>query len=148
MEGRPEQVRRVLCRQHPPVPDVVSATPTGGLQAASTHYWLEARDLATGAAAWKINTGTTDLTDNVSFVDGASGVPGHPSDVVVISNNGSAAFDARTGALLWHHRGASLTPVGGDYVTDGVVVNNGYPDNDPGHHITASAATGQPIWKL
>ena len=130
---------------------LISSTtaPAQGLEGASTSYTLTARNLATGAIDWQANMGTTDPTQNTSFAEGPSGVPGHANDVVISSRGGTSAYDASTGAPVWHTKNTYLSEASGGYVTDNIVEVNGYQDNDYGQHLTGlDAQTGHVAWDL
>ena len=126
--------------------------PASGLQGASTKYTLTAVDLATGAADWSVPY----FADNphsgdqaiFALTEGPSGVADHPQSVVV-TYLGTSAYDATTGANLWHVKAEYATPASGSYTLDGVVEVYGYQDNNYDSHITGfDARTYTKLWDL
>jgi hypothetical protein len=126
--------------------------PASGLQSASTKYTLTAVDLATGATDWSVPY----ITDNPhsegqgidGLTEGPSGIAAHPQ-AVVVTYLGTSAYDAATGASLWHIKTEYDTLASGSYTLDGVVETYGYQDNYYDSHITGfDVRTGRKVWDL
>jgi hypothetical protein len=129
-------------------------TPAQGLQSASTKYTLTAVSVSTGQESWSVPYHADSPNDAdsgngiVELTEGPSGIAAHPQSVVV-TYLGTSAYDAETGASLWHVPTVYDTPASGSYALDGVVEIYGYQDNLSDSHITGfDARTGSQVWDL
>lgn len=127
-------------------------TPATGLQSAKTAYTLTAVSLATGGKSWSApyqaaspDDGDTQVT---GLTEGPSGIAAHPQSVV-LTYLGTSAYDAQTGASLWHIPTEFDTLANGSYGTTGVIEVYGYQDNYYDSHITGfDAPNGRQRWDL
>lgn len=129
-----------------------TTTPASGLQGPKTTYQLTAINLATGEKSWTVpfNADSASSGDNqiMGLDEGLSGVPGHPR-AVVITYLGTSAYDAQTGASLWHIATEHDTGANGSYATDKITEIYGYQDNAYDSHITGfDTQTGRQLWDL
>jgi putative pyrroloquinoline-quinone binding quinoprotein len=129
-------------------------TPAQGLQSASTKYTLTAVSVSTGQESWSVPYHADSPNDAdsgngiVELTEGPSGIAAHPQSVVV-TYLGTSAYDAETGASVWHVPTVYDTPASGSYALDGVVEIYGYQDNLSDSHITGfDAKTGSQVWDL
>lgn len=128
-----------------------ATTPASGLQPGHTTYTVNAVDLVTGRASWRMELpiAGTARPDSMSVVEGLSGVPDHALSAVVSYGDGTTSYDAVTGALLWHVPRTFHSTASGSYVTAGVVEVHGLHDNAYGEHLTGfDARTGNQLWDL
>ncbi len=128
-----------------------TTTPASGLQGGSTSYIITAYDVQTGRQVWSVPFAADSAAEEGMFnyrglsgiVEGPSGVPGHPEEVV-IQDMGTSAYNAASGELLWH-----VPDIFGGYVGNGIVEKRGYEDNDEEGHVTGfNVQTGAMVWDL
>jgi hypothetical protein len=102
---------------------------------------VEAVDLATGATVWTSPL-ERDITDD-NWTHGSNQTvwedprDGATPGAIVVHRNQFSAFDADTGALLWH-----VKRIGGEYIGYGVAAY----DTDVNSWTARSAKTGAVVW--
>jgi hypothetical protein len=127
-----------------------STTPASGLQGPRTTYTVAAVDLVTGATKWNAPINVSDGSSSSFAADeGPSGIADHPVSAVIGIGDDTSAYDAATGAPLWHVARSFFSVASGWYSTAGVVEISGYEDNNYGKHLTGfDARTDTRLWDL
>lgn len=126
--------------------------PAGPLTSSSTIYGLSAVDITTGKQAWSVPlsvpAGLASVANYLTLTEAPSGIDGHPEGVLVQIQQQWTMFDADSGQQLFSH--GRMDPLEtGTYEGWGVVVTNGYQDNDgSGHHTGFSVQSGAQLWDV
>lgn len=135
----------------------ISTTPPSGMNSGTTSYSLTAKSLDTGDTSWTealpvTNTGNSDSgnfygNNSLEPVEGPSGDPAHPEDVV-LDYFGTSAFDSSTGKLLWHTRNDYNTEASGSYTGYGIVEVDVYQGQWAGGRTGENASNGSQLWSF